>query len=104
MKTIYDKKKLDKIRTNDICLGDLIILQNGKIYLATEHYLIHPINNDLSYGYFDYQGRTIWGKTPDRVKPILKIIHKTDKEYDVLFKKYLNAEEIKIEKVLLVEL
>lgn len=104
MKTIYDKKKLDEIRTDDICLGDLIILQDEKIYLATEHCLMHPISNDLNYSYFDYKGRTVWGRAPDWVKPILKIIHKTDKEYDVLFKKYLNAEKIKIEKVLLVDL
>ena len=59
MGTIYTKKELDKIRTADIDLGDLIILRSGKIYLATEHYIIHPINNDLHYDYFDYQGRTV---------------------------------------------
>lgn len=86
MGIIYTKKEMDEIRKADICLGDLVILQNGKIYLATEYSLMHPINQSVHYDCFDYKGRLRYGYVTSRTaKPILKIIHKDDKNYESAF-------------------
>lgn len=100
--TLYTERDINEIRTDDICLGDLVILQNGKIYLATEYNLTHPINQNIKYGCFDYRGKLKYGSvTSQSAKPMLKIVHRDDADYEPLFKKYLNGEQIEIEKALI---
>ena len=83
----YTEGTMGKIRTKDIRPGDLLILKNGKISLAIINSSKQPIEH-----------------TSQNTEPILAIVHKGDKIYESLFKKWLIGKKVKIEKALIVYL